>query len=416
MQYAIPSSSILAAALQHALKNVLGLADAFTEATSEGPHRVTLNGKTYTGLQAVLLALRMQADTADQRAFLGGDDEEQAALVNQWVNAAAVLEADASRASKDATASVAKSVYADVEKILAATPNGSGQFLTGSARATLADVLLYAAAFNHPLHAEALPTTMAWAAHAQEDAYIAPIRNAAVKSAAKAVKAAAAGKSDVSYVKPSEEEILRRRAEKEKAKAEKEAAKAAAAAAGGAKNASAGPSAKSGKLELDASSLYIRVGQLTNLRLHPDADRLYVEDMVLGDETRTIVSGLVEEYTKEELEGTCCLVVCNMKPRPLMGVTSQGMVLCAKKDGKVRLIRPPVGAKPGDRVLFGAVYDAAAAAAPPPSEVSSSARMSDVLSHLHTNNEGVLCWKEEQAHYPSGEVAAIPEMPDAPVS
>jgi aminoacyl tRNA synthase complex-interacting multifunctional protein 1 len=426
MQYVIQSSSIISAALLHAMKDVLGLADAFMETSAEGPHRVTVNGKTYKGLQAVLLALRMQASTPEQQNFFGdSDNEEQIALVNQWVGAASILEVDAMRAANDATASVAKTVYADIERILASTPNGATQFLTGSPRATVADLLVYAAAFNHPLHNEVLPTTMAWAAHVQEDASVAPLRSAAVVAHHKAHKSAAAagGKAEVTYVKPSEEEILRRRAEKEKAKAEKEAAKAAAAAAKGSdapveeksKKASASPSAKGKKAELDSTSLYVRVGQLTNLRRHPDADRLFIEDMVLGDETRTIVSGLVEHYKAEELEGTYCLVVCNMKPKPLMGVTSHGMVLCAKKEEKVLLIRPPAGAKPGDRVLFGASYDAAVAAAAPPEPVSGN-KMSEVLSHLRTNGEGVLCWKGEPALHPSGAAIVIAEMPDCPVS
>lgn len=425
MQYVIQSSSILTAALQHAMKDVLGLADAFMETSAAGPHSVTMNGRTYRGLQAVLLALRMQATTAEQKAFFGdSEDAEQAALVNQWVAVAALLEVDAVRASNDATASVAKAVYTDVEKILATTPNGSAQHLTGSPRATIADLLVYAAAFNHPLHAEALPTTLAWAAHAQEDAYLAPLRSSVVTAHQKAQKAAgasaaAAGRAaEVTYVKPSEEEILRRRAEKEKAKMAKAAAAAgknggasAPSAADDEKKASASPSTKGKKAELDSTNLDIRVGQLTNLRRHPDADRLYVEDMALGGETRVIVSGLVQHYQQADLEGTYCLVVCNMKPRPLMGVTSHGMVLCAEKGDTVRLIRPPAGAKCGDRVLFGANYDATVAAAPPPEPVPGN-KMGEVLSHLHTNNKGVLCWKEEPALLASGEKVTIAEMPD----
>ena len=426
MQYVIQSSSILTAALQHAMKDVLGLADAFMETSAAGPHSVTMNGRTYRGLEAVLLALRMQATTAEQRAFFGdSEDAEQAALVNQWVAVAALLEVDAVRASNDATASVAKAVYTDLEKILATTPNGSAQHLTGSPRATIADLLVYAAAFNHPLHAEALPTTLAWAAHAQQDAYLAPLRSSVVTAHHKAQKAAgasaaAAGRAaEVTYVKPSEEEILRRRAEKEKAKMAKAAAAAAAGKNGGTsapsaaddKKASASPSTKGKKAELDSTNLDIRVGQLTNLRRHPDADRLYVEDMVLGSETRVVVSGLVQHYQQADLEGTYCLVVCNMKPRPLMGVTSHGMVLCAEKGDTVRLIRPPAGAKCGDRVLFGANYDATVAAAPPPEPMPGN-KMGEVLSHLHTNNKGVLCWKEEPALLASGEKVTIAEMPD----
>ncbi|KAK7197130.1 putative tRNA binding domain containing protein [Novymonas esmeraldas] len=437
MQFVLHSSSILAPALRHALVSVLGLPAPCVEASSEGPHRVTLDGRTFRGLQPVVQALRRIASTPEQIAFLGevGDDGEQAALVNQWVSAAAVLDVDAARAGADATASVAKALYSDVERILVASAGAAPQFLTGSDRATMADLLLYAAAFNHPAHAEVLPATMRWAAFVQTDAYVVPIRAAAVATpdaaTAKTSKAGAAPKGDaasakaeVTYVKPSEDEILRRRAEKEKAKAEKAAAAAAAAAAGGSGGSdkpSSSPSTdapesnKTKKSELDSTSLCVRVGRFTNLRRHPNADRLYVEDMVLGEETRTIVSGLVEQYTAEELEGTQCLVVCNMKPKPLMGVTSQGMVLCAKKGEAVQLIRPPAGAAPGDRVLFGAAYDATLAAAAAPAILAGS-KMSELLSHLHTDANGVLCWKDAAALHSSGASVSIADMPDCPVS
>ncbi|KAG5479202.1 hypothetical protein LSCM4_01791 [Leishmania orientalis] len=422
MQFVIHSSSILAPALQHALKSVLNVPAACIAICAEGPHRVTMDGKTFRGLQAFLLALRRTAVTPEQKAFLG-EDEEEASLVNQWVGAAAILDVDAMRADEDVSTSVAKALYSDVERILAATPRSTSPYLMGSERATMADLLLYAAMFNHSAHAEVLPMTMKWAAQAHDDAYLAPFRSPAVKApepqkAGKSGSAAVgAAKVDVAYLKPSEEEILRRRAEKEKAKAEKAAAATAAnpEKALATSNNSAHVSKNAKKAGLDSTSLCIRVGTLTNLRRHPNADRLYVEDMVLGDETRTIVSGLVENYAIEELEGTQCLVVCNMKPKPLMGVTSQGMVLCAKNGVVVKLIRPPAGAKPGDRILFGDSYDAAVAAAGAP-EAMSGNKMSEVLSHLHTNADGVLCWKDMPARHPSGIAVSIADMANSPVS
>ncbi|GET88516.1 tyrosyl or methionyl-tRNA synthetase-like protein [Leishmania tarentolae] len=426
MQFVISSSSILAPALQHALGSILGVSALSIEMCAEGPHRVTMDGKTFCGLQVFLQALRRTAVTPEQKSFLG-EDEEQMSLVNQWVGAAAVLDADAARAVSDAGTSVAKAVYSDVERILVATSNAGSHYLIGGERATMADVLLYAAVFNHSAHTGVLPTTMKWAAYAQEDTYLAPIRSPAVKtlehsSSGKGHRAAAsAAKPQASYVRPCEEEILRRRAEKEKAKAEKAAAAAAAATGANMAQASASPSVlapagkKASKVELDSTSLCVRVGQLTNLRRHPDADRLYIEDMVLGDETRIIVSGLVENYAIEDLEGTQCLVVCNMKPKSLMGVTSQGMVLCAKRGAEVKLIRPPAGAKPGDRILFGATYDAGVAAGGAPEPISAN-KMSEVLSHLHTNADGVLCWKDEPARDSSGVTVTIADMANCPVS
>ena len=69
----------------------------------------------------------------------------------------------------------------------------------------------------------------------------------------------------------------------------------------------------------------------------------------VGDEERTVASGLANYYTPEELVGKKVILVYNLKPAKLCGVVSQGMVLCAEKDGKVVLISPekdmPAGAE-----------------------------------------------------------------------
>ncbi len=68
----------------------------------------------------------------------------------------------------------------------------------------------------------------------------------------------------------------------------------------------------------------------------------------VGDEERTVASGLAEYYTPEEIVGKKVILVYNLKPAKLCGVVSQGMVLCAEKDGKVVLVSPekdmPAGA------------------------------------------------------------------------
>ncbi len=68
----------------------------------------------------------------------------------------------------------------------------------------------------------------------------------------------------------------------------------------------------------------------------------------VGDEERTVASGLANYYTPEEMVGKRVILVYNLKPCKLCGVVSQGMVLCAEKDGKVVLVSPeqdmPAGA------------------------------------------------------------------------
>ena len=69
--------------------------------------------------------------------------------------------------------------------------------------------------------------------------------------------------------------------------------------------------------------LDIRVGELKNVRRHPAAEKLYVEDIDIGEETpRQVCSGLVDYIPQDQMEGPC-LVVCNLKSRKMQGTDSQ---------------------------------------------------------------------------------------------
>lgn len=81
----------------------------------------------------------------------------------------------------------------------------------------------------------------------------------------------------------------------------------------------------------DLSLLEIRVGKIVEIGKHPEADGLYVEKVDVGEVggPRVIVSGLVQFCSPEELQNSKVIVLCNLKPRPLKGITSHGMLLCA---------------------------------------------------------------------------------------
>ncbi len=77
-------------------------------------------------------------------------------------------------------------------------------------------------------------------------------------------------------------------------------------------------------------SVDLRVARITAIERHPEADKLYIEQLDLGNgEQRQIVSGLVPYYTEEQLLGKHIIVVYNLKPAKLRGVKSQGMLLAA---------------------------------------------------------------------------------------
>lgn len=85
--------------------------------------------------------------------------------------------------------------------------------------------------------------------------------------------------------------------------------------------------------------IQIKVGKITNVSQHPSAERLYVEEIDLGEDApRTIVSGLVKFCTPEELLGKKVLVASNLASANLRGVESQGMVLTAEKKKKLEVI------------------------------------------------------------------------------
>lgn len=85
----------------------------------------------------------------------------------------------------------------------------------------------------------------------------------------------------------------------------------------------------------------IKVGKILNVEQHPNADKLFVETIDLGEEKpRTIVSGLVGHIEIEHLIGMQVLVVANLKSAKLRGIESQGMLLCAESaNGKLEVIK-----------------------------------------------------------------------------
>lgn len=82
----------------------------------------------------------------------------------------------------------------------------------------------------------------------------------------------------------------------------------------------------------DFAKVELKVGTVVSCEKHPKADRLLVEQVDLGDETRQIVSGIAKFFSPQEMVGRKVIVVSNLKPAKLRGVESQGMILCAASD------------------------------------------------------------------------------------
>ncbi|KAJ8581996.1 nucleic acid-binding protein [Rhizopogon salebrosus TDB-379] len=157
--------------------------------------------------------------------------------------------------------------------------------------------------------------------------------------------------------------IKKENALEDKPKEKKERKKDAAADNGGKKKEKASAPAASKPVAEDAgepvpSMIDMRVGHIVDVKKHPEADSLYIEQIDLGEDTgpRTVVSGLVNYIPIEDMRDKYLVCICNLKPANMRGVKSFAMVLAASsKDGKeggVELIQPPPGSKPGERVYF----------------------------------------------------------------
>jgi methionyl-tRNA synthetase len=98
----------------------------------------------------------------------------------------------------------------------------------------------------------------------------------------------------------------------------------------------------------DFAKLQLRTGKILAAERHPNADRLLVLKVDIGEpEPRTIVAGIAAVYKPEELLGQQIVVVANLKPAKLRGVMSQGMLLAAGGPEVAALVRPQVELPPG---------------------------------------------------------------------
>lgn len=95
-------------------------------------------------------------------------------------------------------------------------------------------------------------------------------------------------------------------------------------------------------------SLDLRVGRVIDAVPHPDADRLIVLQVDIGEERRQIVAGIRAFYSPEELKGRNIVVLKNLKPARLKGIESQGMLLAADNGEDIGILT--VEGDPGTRI------------------------------------------------------------------
>jgi len=149
----------------------------------------------------------------------------------------------------------------------------------------------------------------------------------------------------------------------------------------------------------DICKLEFKVGKITKVWVHPTADKLYCEEIDVGEEEpRQIASGLRNHYTEEEMLGRRVLVVANLKTKKLVGFKSHGMVLCAtqtneNEDGTtaetVEFIEAPESTPLGEVITF----DGLPPPAPfTPSQVEKRKVFAACVGGMKTNEDCVGMW------------------------
>ncbi|MEQ1506640.1 MAG: methionine--tRNA ligase [Myxococcota bacterium] len=89
----------------------------------------------------------------------------------------------------------------------------------------------------------------------------------------------------------------------------------------------------------DFAKVVLKVGKVLEAAPHPNADKLVVMKVDVGEaRPRTICAGIRAKFAPEQLVGRNVVVVANLKPRPLRGITSEGMILAASETELVDLV------------------------------------------------------------------------------
>jgi len=173
------------------------------------------------------------------------------------------------------------------------------------------------------------------------------------------------------------------------------------------------PGASAAVEEIVPSRLDLRVGRIVEVGQHPDAEKLYVEKIDLGEPSpRTVVSGLVDFVSVDEMRDRLVVVICNMKPAKMRGVESQGMVLCGSREEpkEVEPLTCPDGSQPGDRVWVDGYKEGR-----PDEVLNPKKKVWDKLAvDLKVSGEGAAQWQGNSLVTEKGQLSC-PGVKNAPI-
>ena len=100
----------------------------------------------------------------------------------------------------------------------------------------------------------------------------------------------------------------------------------------------------------DFKRLDLRVARVLEARAHPNADKLILLKVDVGDQQKQIIAGLRQWYAPESLVGRLIIVVNNLQPAMLRGEESNGMLLAATSGDQVIFLTPERDCLPGSKI------------------------------------------------------------------
>lgn len=101
----------------------------------------------------------------------------------------------------------------------------------------------------------------------------------------------------------------------------------------------------------DFKRMQLKVARVIHAALAPNSDKLLTLEVDLSGEQRTLIAGIAEHYTPDDLIGKLIVVVANLQPARIRGIESKGMLLAAEDGGKLALIIPDKEMTPGSTIM-----------------------------------------------------------------
>jgi len=100
----------------------------------------------------------------------------------------------------------------------------------------------------------------------------------------------------------------------------------------------------------DFKKLDLKIATITAVDDHPNADKLYVLTIDVGEKQKQLVAGIKSSYTKEALLGKQIVLIDNLEPATIRGVESQGMLLATQDQEGICVLMPERRVREGSSI------------------------------------------------------------------